>query len=322
MWKKLIVLMLLIGLTDAFSISTSTNEGSIGSNFEMGENSDIYSEISLGENGIFESTKFSGKDITIEKNIANKEKSASYILSSSQGTLESTSAASDDGIYGKVDHNEAGTIIAPEQIEFWAENPEIVEEAQALTYSGAVLHYTSGQYYDGSDPTNPWHTHGLTMYCNIQDRISPDGYQLKGLDLIYSVANGMNQWNNKDGNVNEQAFTKLIATYSSSANYGSGYNGVSGISYSSLPTGITGKTTVWYNSGTRHLVEADIGFNSNYGWLFNNQQNRDQVALHELGHVVGLKDFQDPRSVMYYQFVPGGYINWDTEQIWKYKVNY
>lgn len=54
------------------------------------------------------------------------------------------------------------------------------------------------------------------------------------------------------------------------------------------------KTTFWYSRKTKEIIDADIKFNAYYFWgdAKNNSQVMDvqDIAAHELGHVLGLKD--------------------------------
>ncbi len=80
-----------------------------------------------------------------------------------------------------------------------------------------------------------------------------------------------------------------------------GYNDIYFSSSSGFPTGVLAMNYYWY-SGTSTMVESDIIFNDGYLWADGAVTGRidvQTVALHELGHTVGLDDqYGDTDEVM------------------------
>lgn len=318
-----ILLLAASGLASGISVSLGTDGSTVSTDLNLPVEGALSSEFTLNDGVVFGTTATEGP-VEIATTISGGGNSAGWELSSTGGTLTTVTGASKEGIFGQVKHSEAGEIIVPEQVAYWSENPDEGQEVSALTYSGAVLHYTNLPYYTGDDPTYPHHTHGLTMYL-LKETKTQNGVTVTWEQMADSIAKGMNTWNNGDGKVGEQAFTALYYTTNTNARYNPvSKNGMSGISWTnSIPTGVAAMTSTWYDTKTRHVTEADIGFNQNYvAQLFSDQGYRDSIAQHELGHVVGLKDTKDPGSVMYEYVTRNSGLNFGASQIWKYKVNY
>ncbi len=94
----------------------------------------------------------------------------------------------------------------------------------------------------------------------------------------------------------------------------SSLDGVNDISWNYLGAGDTvGVTTTWHNVSTGYLVEFDIEFNSYHWWSTASNPTYpyfdvQTIALHELGHAVGLADLynsSDSAAVMYGYGTPG-----------------
>jgi hypothetical protein len=124
---------------------------------------------------------------------------------------------------------------------------------------------------------------------------TPSGALADGSTSWDQVLEGaLASWN---GNLNKVQFSGVR---NSSARIGDG-NFSNNMIFSStifgqaFPTGVLAVTTNWLNPTTNERLEADIVFNTAFGWnsyrgalATNNVQDFRRVALHELGHVLGL----------------------------------
>ena len=84
-------------------------------------------------------------------------------------------------------------------------------------------------------------------------------------------------------------------------------DGVSVLSTINLPGNTAfGVTTIWYNTSTKYIFEADISINTAYSYfvsLAGTGYDLISVMTHELGHALGLADCTDTEATMY------GYMN-------------
>ncbi|MFH0832912.1 MAG: matrixin family metalloprotease [Candidatus Aenigmatarchaeota archaeon] len=86
-------------------------------------------------------------------------------------------------------------------------------------------------------------------------------------------------------------------TIDSTATYGV-QNYVNAITFGNYPTpGVIAVTTVWYNPTTKTIVEFDMMFDTDWTWgdaaIDAKKMDLQNIATHELGHVVGLGDVYD-----------------------------
>ncbi len=108
------------------------------------------------------------------------------------------------------------------------------------------------------------------------------------------------------------------------------YNRINTFSWKPSGASYLGYSRTWYNSnrvdGYYTALDSDIVFNSNYKWTTNgNGIDVQSVALHEMGHTLGLGDLygkaqfsKDTRQVMhYYTGVKRTLGNGDATGIWK-----
>lgn len=124
-----------------------------------------------------------------------------------------------------------------------------------------------------------------------------------------AVRNAMGTWINEPGS----GLSASEGVYGGTPS--SGYNGINEISWVNpttrmsdpwsnllgLSDGAVATVVTWYNSATRQVVERDLFFNNvDYHWRTDTdgQQNGgfyvENVALHEIGHIFGLKDLYNP----------------------------
>ena len=88
------------------------------------------------------------------------------------------------------------------------------------------------------------------------------------------------------------------------------------ISFGNYPTtGVIAVATVWYNPATKAIVEFDVMFDTDWTWgdatVDSSKMDLQNIAVHELGHGVGLADVYDtacPAVTMY------GYSNYGETQ--------
>jgi hypothetical protein len=74
----------------------------------------------------------------------------------------------------------------------------------------------------------------------------------------------------------------------SSSATGAGYNGTNTVCWQDEGDNSTLATSYWWYSGSR-ILESDIVFNDHHGWFTSGADyDVETVALHELGHSIGL----------------------------------
>ena len=80
----------------------------------------------------------------------------------------------------------------------------------------------------------------------------------------------------------------------SNLNYSS-YDGINSIMFGNMDNqNIIAETTYWFSKRTKQIYEADIMFNEYFNWgdatTDSSLMDLQNIATHELGHVVGLND--------------------------------
>ncbi|MFC1629693.1 matrixin family metalloprotease [Patescibacteria group bacterium] len=127
--------------------------------------------------------------------------------------------------------------------------------------------------------------------------INSDG--LSEIFVVGAITAGAEEW---DVNTGKEIFNN---SYTVSTGPEAAYkvqNYVNGISFDDyyIDPGIIGAANVWYSPATKEIVEFDIVFETDYAWgdclgneieCYNNEvMDLQNIAIHELGHAVGLAD--------------------------------
>lgn len=114
-----------------------------------------------------------------------------------------------------------------------------------------------------------------------------------------AIIAGMNTWNAAGS-----SFNFIYAGSHSGAPYGE-YDGQNICDFGPLSSGTIAMNTIWYNSTTGEILDADIRFNTNYGWTIGGSASTfdvQNIATHELGHTLSLADLYsaaDTEKTMY-----------------------
>jgi hypothetical protein len=130
--------------------------------------------------------------------------------------------------------------------------------------------------------------------------INPTDSGLNDDDVTTAISAGADEW---DFYVEDED-TELFGTYA--VNYSVAYGNLddnNAICFGDyyLDPGIIGAATVWYNPATKTIVEFDIVFETDYTWGYAGTTSETElgdtsvmdlqnIAIHELGHGVGLDD--------------------------------
>jgi hypothetical protein len=197
------------------------------------------------------------------------------------------------------------------------EGPEITSEGgESASYS------LNGRKWVQNDPQ-------IKLYLKNDARLANEG--LDRNVVSDTITDAANVWDDAT-NQNLFADTDLVRFTSDPATFSGRYDGKNVISWMPYVPGCTAlaSTGTWYRTteidGYHPIVECDIAFNSNYRWS-NTGSNIDiqSVALHELGHMIGMGDiynkaqfYRDSRQVMhYYTGVKHSLGNGDKTGVWK-----
>ncbi len=145
-----------------------------------------------------------------------------------------------------------------------------------------------------------------------------------------AITAATNTW---DAATNQNLFSDSGASLTNARNWK--IDGINDIAFKPYTAGCTALASsgTWYKiqgvtSGQYYpIIESDISFNSNYKWSTSGTDGYDfqSVALHELGHTIGLGDLygraaytKDTRQVMhYYTGVKRTLGNGDETGVWK-----
>jgi hypothetical protein len=143
--------------------------------------------------------------------------------------------------------------------------------------------------------------------------VNPIGSGKSGTAVQGAIAAAANTWDDAT-NQNLFADTNLVTVTYNPAIFSGRYDGKNVISWKHYVSGCTAlaSTGTWYKTtkvdGYYPIVESDISFNSNYKWSTTGTNcDIQSVALHELGHTIGLGDLynkarftKDTNQVMHY----------------------
>ena len=146
-----------------------------------------------------------------------------------------------------------------------------------------------------------------------------------------AISAAANTWDDAT-NQNLFADTEWSGLHPTPETFSGRYDDKNVISWMPYAPGCTAlaSTGTWYRTteidGYYPIVESDIAFNSNYRWTTTGSNiDIQSVALHELGHIIGLGDLynkarfcKDSRQVMhYYTGVKRTLGNGDATGVWK-----
>jgi hypothetical protein len=162
----------------------------------------------------------------------------------------------------------------------------------------------------------------------IKMSVNAAGSGLTTAQMQSAVTAAANTW---DAATNQNLFHDggAVATTAVQGKYDK-QNVISFINYNPGCTALASAGT-WYRltkvDGYYPIVESDIAFNSNYKWTTTGESGKDfqSVALHEMGHTIGLGDIynkvafsKDTRQVMhYYTGIKRTLGNGDATGVWK-----
>ncbi len=99
-----------------------------------------------------------------------------------------------------------------------------------------------------------------------------------------------------DASTNKELMNDVY-TIDKTAKYGI-QNYKNAITFGNYPTaGVIAVTTIWYNPATKAIVEFDVEFDTDWRWgdaaVDATKMDLQNIAIHELGHGVGLADVYD-----------------------------
>ena len=163
---------------------------------------------------------------------------------------------------------------------------------------------------------------------NIKLYVNPIGSGLTTGQMLSATTAAAETW---DAATNQELFSSTGTLTTAVAGKYDGRNTLSFFHYNEGGTALASAGT-WYGltksaDGYYPIVESDVAFNSNYRWTTTGGTGYDfqSVALHELGHSIGLGDLynkpqyaRDTRQVMhYYTGVKQTLGNGDKTGVWQ-----
>jgi hypothetical protein len=194
----------------------------------------------------------------------------------------------------------------------------------AITSAGgeSAAYSLTGRKWIQNDPQ-------IKLYLKSDARLAFEG--LDRDEVRDAITDAANTW---DAATNQNLFvdTDTVTFISNPFTFSGRYDGMNVISWMPYVPGCTAlaATGTWYRTtridGYHPIVECDIAFNSNYRWSTQGSNiDVQSVALHELGHMIGMGDiynkaefYRDTRQVMhYYTGVKRTLGNGDKTGVWK-----
>lgn len=173
-----------------------------------------------------------------------------------------------------------------------------------------------------------WNTKNpqIKFYVKNDNNLKNEG--LSATAVASAISSAANEW---DAATNQNLFSDDGVTVSSSVGGDTrdGKNVASWKSLTAAPSALAYSRT-WYTTpkvdGYYSSIESDLCFNTKYAWSTSGSKNYDvrTVALHELGHTIGLGDLYgksqfsgDTRQIMHYYTGPGKHLgNGDKTGAW------
>lgn len=173
-----------------------------------------------------------------------------------------------------------------------------------------------------------WNTKDPQIKFYVKDDANLRNEGLTAANVASAISSAANEW---DAVTNQNLFSDSGVTVSSTvgADARDGKNVAAWKYLSSAPSALAYSRT-WYTTpmvgGYYSAIESDLCFNTKYAWSTSGSKNYDvrTVAIHELGHTIGLGDLYgksqfsgDTRQVMHYYTGPGKHLgNGDKTGAW------
>lgn len=173
-----------------------------------------------------------------------------------------------------------------------------------------------------------WNTKEPKIKFYVKNDANLQNEKLSATAVASAISSAAEEW---DDVTNQELFSGVTATSDSKYKVDArdGYNVAGWKSLTSAPSALAYSRT-WYTTpkvdGYYSAIESDLCFNTKYAWSTSGSKNYDvrTVALHELGHTIGLLDLYgksqfsgDTRQIMHYYTGPGKHLgNGDMNGAW------
>jgi hypothetical protein len=320
--------MALIGSSSAVSISFSNGDSGVQSEYILSKNADMKQVAFSIDDGIFSNTILSGTGNNFMK-IAS-ENSAMSVLAENE-KLDADVSVVNGNIFGKV--SSSGLDLFSGQVD-----SDVTMIAEALYADGGSVGMLAGpELTSGGGRSSAycltgkkWTQTDPQIKLTLKSDAYLTGEGLSTTAVQSAIANAANSWDDAT-NQNLFADTNLVTVSTTVA--ADKYDGYNTFAFKPISSGcVIGLSRTWYRltkvDGYNPTLESDITFNTGYNWATDGVSTKkadvQSVAMHELGHTIGLGDIYgktlfatDTRQIMhYYTGVKHTLGNGDKTGIW------